>query len=828
MPPPKPKNSRMLTLINYRLRVTLNDTRQIIGQMLAFDRHMNLVLVDSIEFRRLKGPSNQGDIPKEMKRALGLIVLRGETIISISVEGPPPVKDEEPISAGPGLGAPAGRGMPLGAGMGAAPPAFQARPMPYAGGPPPPGFPGPAPGFRPPPGFLGAPSMPGFPTPPPGKQDDIHNIVTDSVQGILTDDGIPASQLPDIISNLARDGHLSNFITKETLENVKHFASTDRLNATYVSLDGLLSLIDSLLVSSPKQDSLLDEEPLDEISFIQNMGDSPVTKDKAKDGVTPKISRTNKFKRPKPARKFVRSNSSYTDTSDYYSSDNDNDFALHSPTSSPPQTPNIDNKENLSGFDGLMLSNAPSNNALSNDALIHTQNQIKDLEKRNADLEKRLKEAERSYTQTTSQNEDYISIMEDQLKENDAKLEALVRDEKDLRAKDRQNMFTINKLEHDIATYQRQAESARIQASSLQSQLGDVNDEIDSLRDSLRDKDRDVREARSGADKYEHEMGKWENERKGYDDALQRIKTHLDVARKSERVLEVQKTENLGLKETIDRLRGDLSHQLAYNGSGSGGADETGGQLGSVSRNLGKELARQLTEDGEHDNQNPTNARTRHELGEGEIETIVTTRRRKVKPSVEVAVGVGSKEGGTAEHHGLEEAQADAEPAIESPPPYSQGQAGFEYVDDVRKVCSRGVQVSVNSRGVDTQTEVDSQAEINDGSKRADNEKETKGKTIWSKLYAIFKISSRKPNVIPIYSTIVFLCGMIGGAWILPSTTSSVESLRTVSGVDERAMFVAYNTFEGATWLLNTDNRLVHFIQSVVWSGVDTSQLFPA
>lgn len=50
-----------------------------------------------------------------------------------------------------------------------------------------------------------------------------------------------------------------------------------------------------------------------------------------------------------------------------------------------------------------------------------------------------------------------------------------MRDEKDLRAKDRQNMFTINKLEHDIATYQRQAESARIQASSLQSQLGDVN-----------------------------------------------------------------------------------------------------------------------------------------------------------------------------------------------------------------------------------------------------------------------------------------------------------------------------------------------------------------
>lgn len=65
----------------------------------------------------------------------------------------------------------------------------------------------------------------------------------------------------------------------------------------------------------------------------------------------------------------------------------------------------------------VVLGQYEATDSLPQDALIHTQNQIKDLEKRNADLEKRLKEAERSYTQTTSQNEDYISIMEDQLKE---------------------------------------------------------------------------------------------------------------------------------------------------------------------------------------------------------------------------------------------------------------------------------------------------------------------------------------------------------------------------------------------------------------------------
>ncbi|EJF64187.1 Sm-like ribonucleo protein [Dichomitus squalens LYAD-421 SS1] len=166
MPPPKSKGGKMLSLINWRLKVTINDGRAFVGQMLAFDRHMNLVLAECEEFRRVRPKKKPGETEagpmQEMKRTLGLVILRGETVVSLSVEGPPPVTDDDKknvLPFGPGRGAPAGRGMGLLPPGG--PPGIARPPMPFA----PPGMPGaPPPGFRPP-GFAGGP--PGMPFPPP-------------------------------------------------------------------------------------------------------------------------------------------------------------------------------------------------------------------------------------------------------------------------------------------------------------------------------------------------------------------------------------------------------------------------------------------------------------------------------------------------------------------------------------------------------------------------------------------------------------------------------------------------------------------------------------
>ena len=157
------RQSKMLAFINSRVRVTIVDGRHIVGRFLAFDRHMNLVLADAEEFRRLRKKKKTSDTThdfdnngEDVRRVLGFVLLRGEEVVSLAVEGPPVrVKKIKPQAAdgggriplGAGVARPAGRGAPMPGMMpssGAAATVGQHQP---AGGPP--GMMMPPPGFRP-------------------------------------------------------------------------------------------------------------------------------------------------------------------------------------------------------------------------------------------------------------------------------------------------------------------------------------------------------------------------------------------------------------------------------------------------------------------------------------------------------------------------------------------------------------------------------------------------------------------------------------------------------------------------------------------------------
>ncbi|CAB4253025.1 similar to Saccharomyces cerevisiae YER029C SMB1 Core Sm protein Sm B [Maudiozyma barnettii] len=94
-------NSRLSDLVGYKLRVLTEDGRVYIGELMAFDKHMNVILSDCVEERipkqeQLKLRQNKTiDEVKVEKRTLGLVILRGEHILTTVVQDKPLISKRE-------------------------------------------------------------------------------------------------------------------------------------------------------------------------------------------------------------------------------------------------------------------------------------------------------------------------------------------------------------------------------------------------------------------------------------------------------------------------------------------------------------------------------------------------------------------------------------------------------------------------------------------------------------------------------------------------------------------------------------------------------------
>lgn len=59
-----------------------------IGTLIGFDKHLNLILADAEEFRTLKQIKKDDPI-REIKRPIGLVILRGDFVLNITAEKSP-------------------------------------------------------------------------------------------------------------------------------------------------------------------------------------------------------------------------------------------------------------------------------------------------------------------------------------------------------------------------------------------------------------------------------------------------------------------------------------------------------------------------------------------------------------------------------------------------------------------------------------------------------------------------------------------------------------------------------------------------------------------
>ncbi|WWD07540.1 hypothetical protein V865_005641 [Kwoniella europaea PYCC6329] len=263
----------------------------------------------------------------------------------------------------------------------------------------------------------------------------------------------------------------------------------------------------------------------------------------------------------------------------------------------------------------------------STNSLRTSHDTVARLRKENTELLRKLKETEKSLAVQGAENERLYEDLQARLDEAQSEIAQRRKDEKDMKGKDRAQLIQISGFEADIMSLQRSLENAKMNHANMQKMYNSQCDEAQRLRDMLRDRDDEIRSLEENVQAHAADEEKFNREVQALESEVKRLESDLSVARQAESHLDVQKQENLALKETIDRMRFDLDEaraQAANSAGASGHRAQPSGSSGggTLSRNLGDELSRRLLDA----------QKLEEESDEGEVvETVVTTQRTRKK-----------------------------------------------------------------------------------------------------------------------------------------------------------------------------------------------------
>ncbi|GLB40717.1 hypothetical protein LshimejAT787_0805880 [Lyophyllum shimeji] len=287
---------------------------------------------------------------------------------------------------------------------------------------------------------------------------------------------------------------------------------------------------------------------------------------------------------------------------------------------------------------GLVLDRSAASSTVS----LEPMDRLDVLQRANAELSRKLMEAEKMLQNKLMEHESELEDMQGRLEEMRSELNAAKREEKELRAKERQNIIQIGQLEHEITKVTAKLDASKNQYQNLQKSFIEQRNHAEAFRKEILQREDELRTLREEKALYLAGAAEWEQGREAAEARIAALEAELSVAQHAHEQLDEQKHENLLLKETIDRMRFDMDEMrnnmaaaTARGGSGQSSAQN------SVSKSLGAELLGRMKggwgmedeeTEGEKEVGNVSVEVDDGEETEGEdvIQTIITRKKRKV------------------------------------------------------------------------------------------------------------------------------------------------------------------------------------------------------